>query len=66
MYRDEVLSEVWKNREEYAREHGHDLRAIVEDLKKRQQTPFSRVIDRTRGRISQDVPDSSLPPSNDS
>jgi hypothetical protein len=59
MYRDEVLSEVWKNREEYAREHGHDLRAIVEDLKKRQRNPFSRLVDRTGNKVSPDASDTS-------
>ena len=46
MYQDEVISEVWKLREEYAKKHGHDLRAIIADLKERQRTPFSRLVDR--------------------
>lgn len=45
-YRDEIIDEVWKNREAYAARHHHDLNQIVADLQKRQETPFSRLVDR--------------------
>ena len=45
-YEDEIIAEVWKNREAYAARHHHNLREIVADLQKRQQTPFSRLVDR--------------------
>ncbi len=46
IYHDEIIEEVWKNREAYATQHHHNLHEIVADLQKRQQTPFSKVIDR--------------------
>jgi hypothetical protein len=50
MYEDEIIKEVWRNREAYAKRHGHSLRKIVADLKKRQQKPFSRLVDRRRSK----------------
>ena len=37
MYRDEIIEEVWKNREAYAASHNHDLAKIVDDLMARQK-----------------------------
>jgi len=48
MYKDEIIAEVWKNREAYAKRHHHNLHEIVADLQKRQQTPFSRLVDRRK------------------
>ena len=45
-YQDEIIAEVWKNRETYAARHHHNLHEIVADLQKRQQAPFSRLVDR--------------------
>ena len=47
-YQDEIIAEVWKNREAYAARHHHDLHEIVADLQKRQQNPFTRLVDRRR------------------
>ncbi len=46
MYKDEIIADVWKNREAYAVRHHHSLSEIVSDLQKRQKTPFSRLVDR--------------------
>jgi len=46
MYQDEVIVEVWKNREAYARRHGHDLHKIVADLKRRQNKTDVNLVDR--------------------
>ena len=46
MYKDEIIAEVWRNRDAYARKHHHDLSEIVADLQKRQKKPFSRLVDR--------------------
>ena len=46
IYRDEIIEEVWRNRESYAKQHNHNLHAIVADLQERQKTPFSSLIDR--------------------
>jgi len=45
-YEDEIIAEVWKNREAYAARHNHDLQRIVADLQERQKTPFSLLVDR--------------------
>ena len=46
MYQDEILAELWKIRDAYATKHHHNLREIVADIQKRQQTPLSRLVDR--------------------
>jgi hypothetical protein len=52
MYRDEILTEVWRIRDGYAAEHGHDLKRIVADLEKRQAQSHGPLVDkRPNGRI---------------
>ena len=46
MYRDEIIEEVWKNREAYAASHNHDLVKIVDDLIARQKQSGRMVVDR--------------------
>ncbi|MCA9416175.1 MAG: hypothetical protein KC917_07890, partial [Candidatus Omnitrophica bacterium] len=46
MYKDEIIEELWKQREAYAAAHNHDLHAIVNDLLERQKKPLSRLVDR--------------------
>jgi len=48
MYEDEIISEVWENREAYALKHQHNLHSIVCDLQKRQKQPCSKVVDRRK------------------
>ena len=50
MYRDEIITEVWKNREAYAKRHGNSLSRMVADLQKRQQRPHSTLVDRRQAR----------------
>jgi hypothetical protein len=45
-YQDEIIEEVWKNREAYAARHHHNLQEIVADLQNRQKTPFLKLVDR--------------------
>ncbi|MBI3985807.1 MAG: hypothetical protein HY343_02720 [Lentisphaerae bacterium] len=55
MYQDEIISEVWRNREALAKRHNHDLHAIVVEMQRRQQTPLSKLADRrrqTNGRLA--------------
>lgn len=56
-YQDEIITEVWKNRETYAARHHNNLHEIVADLQKRQQSPFTRLVDR-RNRTKVRVGDS--------
>ncbi len=46
MYKDEVLAEVWRNRDAYVEEHHHSLEEIVSDLQHRQQKHRERLVDR--------------------
>ncbi len=50
MYQDEILTELWKFRDAYAMRHHHNLREIVADLQKRQETPVCRLVDRRRSK----------------
>ena len=37
IYQDEIIVDVWKNREAYAGRHNHNLHEIVADLKRQQE-----------------------------
>ena len=50
MYEDEIIAEVWRNREAYVKQHQHDLRKIVEDLRRREKEHPAKVVDRRRQR----------------
>lgn len=39
---DEVLRELYANRDAYSAEHGHDLRRIFEDMKRRSEERAKR------------------------
>ena len=53
MYNDEIIAEVWRNRDAYTEAHHHDLNAIVADLRKREQQHPQRVIDRRARRTTE-------------
>jgi hypothetical protein len=46
MYKDEIIAEVWRNRDAYAQAHHHDLNEIVADLRKREKEHPERLVDR--------------------
>ncbi len=46
MYSDEIISEVWRNRDACVEMHRHDLGKIISDLKKRQKKPHFKIVDR--------------------
>lgn len=53
MYQDEIIAEVWKNRDSYTAKHHHNLTEIVADLQARQKKAGCRIVDRRgRGRAS--------------
>ena len=50
MVQDEILSEVWRQRDAYAEEHHHSLEAMVADLQRRQAEHRDRLVDRRKAR----------------
>ena len=44
--KNEILREVWRNRDEFAREHNHDIGAMVAALQEMEKQPLSRTVDR--------------------
>ncbi len=46
MYKDEIIAEVWRNRDSYAEKHHHSLAEIVADLQARQKMPACKLADR--------------------
>lgn len=47
MWRDEILEEIYKIREEHARGFNYDLKAICDDLRKRQVVSGRKVISKS-------------------
>ena len=45
MQRDEIIAEVWRNREAYSRTHHNSLDEMVADLRRRQLAHPERVVD---------------------
>ncbi len=46
MYKDEIITELWKNRESYVNHYHHDLNKIIDNLKARQKQSDRLIIDR--------------------
>lgn len=46
MYRDEIIEEVWNNRDAYTSSHHHNLTEMVAELKSRQLRPGCKLVDR--------------------
>lgn len=46
MYKDEIIAEVWRNRDAYVEKHNHNLDEIVADLRKREREHPHRVVNR--------------------
>jgi hypothetical protein len=46
MYRDEIIAEVWQNRDSYAEKHHHSLAEMVADLQARQKKNECKLVDR--------------------
>lgn len=45
-YEDEIIAEVWRNREAHAEEHHHSLDEMVADLQARQKRPECTLVDK--------------------
>ena len=48
MYRDEIVEEIHRIREEYSRSFNHDLKAIFADLQKQQAARGKEVVNLSR------------------
>ncbi len=46
MQKDEIIAEVWRNRDAYAEKHHYNLAAIVADLQIRQKKRECKLVDR--------------------
>ena len=45
MYKNEILEEIHKHREEYAKSFDYDLNAIFQDLKNKQKLHTQRIVE---------------------
>jgi hypothetical protein len=52
MYSDEIIREVWRNRDAYVEKHHNNLKEIVADLIRRQKNPHGKIVDRRTGKDS--------------
>jgi hypothetical protein len=48
MYKDEIIEEVWRNRDAYAATHRNDLSQIIADLVRRQSESQACLADRRK------------------
>ncbi len=48
MRKNEILEEVWRNRDDFAIEHNYDLDAMVAALQKMEKHPLTQIVDRRR------------------
>ena len=53
MYSDDIIKEVWRNRDDYVEKHHHSLDEILQDLRKRQKMSNSKVVDRRKHQTRQ-------------
>ena len=52
MYQDEIIAEVWKNRDAYAAKHHHNLDEMLADIRKLQQKLGGQLVDRRQSTSS--------------
>jgi hypothetical protein len=55
MIKDEIISEVWRNRDAYVKKHHHNLDKIVRDLQERQKKTNMQVVDRPNRRTKRET-----------
>lgn len=46
--KDEILTEVWRNRDEFAKQHNYDIEAMVATLREMERHPWSTMTDRSK------------------
>ena len=47
--KNEILEEVWRNRDEFARQYSYDIDAMVVALQEMEHHPLTRLVDRRKG-----------------
>ena len=47
MIEDEILKEVWRNRDAFAKRHGYNLDAMVEELRQMERQSRNKLVDRS-------------------
>ena len=55
--KNEILQEVWRNRDEFAKDHNYDIDAMVAALQEMEKHPLTRTVDR-RSQTSAEPSDS--------
>ena len=53
--KNEILQEVWRHRDAFARENNYDLNAMVAALQEMEQHPLTRTVDRRKQSSSKSV-----------
>ena len=48
MKKNEILEEVWRNRDEFAEQYNHDIDAMVTALQQMERHSLSKVVDRRK------------------
>jgi hypothetical protein len=46
--KNEILEEVWRNRDEFAKQHSHDIDAMVAALQEMERHPLTKLVDRRK------------------
>ena len=58
MHNDEIITEVWRNRDAYVRKHHNNLDEIVADLRRREESHPDRIVYRQIHRTASRVQES--------
>ncbi len=53
MMKNDIIEEVWRNRDEFAKQHNYNIDDMVAELQKSEQNPFSRLVDRRKSAPNQ-------------
>jgi len=48
MMKNDIIEEVWRNRDEFAKQHNYNIDDMVAELQKSEQNSSSRLVDRRR------------------
>ncbi len=50
--KNEILSEVWHNRDEFAKRHNYDINTMVATLQKMEQHPWNAIVDKKKEHLT--------------